>query len=405
MKKLIVIVSAVSAFAAVARAYKVYTYQGLPVRHAAGQVPWMMAMNGRGTPDCEGEFDAFQRGQESWNSVPRQWFENRRGDDTDVLDYGLDGVNVVVWFEPSYPGQPAWPSEFGENTIAVNVFWMEYAGAFYKVIENDLCLNGYNFAWSDAGEAGRMDVQNIVTHELGHNLVLNDLYDPAKADYTMYGYSTPGETRKRTLHPDDMNGMRFLYGAPGVRLDEFAAEPRDGAAAVTWRAAYEENHAGYNLYRAEDVGGAEYVKLNGALIRGKSPYTWTDEGVTAGGRYKYLLEAVDLSGGTEEFGPAKMQMPAGTKRTFVLAQSYPNPARDAATIEFVLPRSTTAKLTVYDLSGRKVRTLVDEELPAGEHEVVWNLATDAGTPAAPGIYIYRLQAGSDAGTRRIVIAR
>ena len=58
-----------------------------------------------------------------------------------------------------------------------------------------------------------------------------------------------------------------------------------------------------------------------------------------------------------------------------------------------LPRDTRVTLTVYDLLGRAVVTLVDESKPAGAHAVTWNGRNTAGRPVASGIYIYRLTAG------------
>ena len=59
-----------------------------------------------------------------------------------------------------------------------------------------------------------MDLENIATHELGHGLGLGDLYKDACSDVTMFGYSTEGETKKRTLEPADIAGIQELYGAP-----------------------------------------------------------------------------------------------------------------------------------------------------------------------------------------------
>ena len=74
----------------------------------------------------------------------------------------------------------------------------------------DTVLNTY-YQWSTSGEAGKLDVQNTVTHELGHWLVLGDLYGGADTEKTMYGYTAYGETKKRSLESDDVNGINAIY--------------------------------------------------------------------------------------------------------------------------------------------------------------------------------------------------
>ena len=405
MKKVFVI-ALVVALAAPALAFKVFYYGGKMCKHSKDQMPWTMRFNELGTPDCTNEFVALAKGLETWSSVRGQWYRNKRGPDTSKIKYGYDGINLCVWYEPGYSGQGTWPPGWGPGAIAVNVFWMQDAGSFWRVVENDICFNGYNYTWSDKGQAGRMDVQNIATHEFGHNLVLADLYDYASREFTMYGYASLGETKKRTLAYDDKNGIRFIYGNEEVKLDSFTARARGDYVEVVWKAALEVDHAGYNLYRMEDAGGAaEYAKLNKALITGRSPYSYKDEGVKAGRSYKYLLEAVDLSGHKERFGPARVEMPAGAKAVFALAQSRPNPARTAATIKFSLPEAAVATLEVYDLSGRRVATLYSGAAAAGEREVVWDLAGNDGSAVPPGVYVYRLRAAGQAAARRMVVAR
>jgi hypothetical protein len=363
-------------------------------------MPWTFNYNDRGTPDCTGEFIQLNRALATWSNVTNQWYRQVRGSNTTHLNYGYDSYVLAVWYHSSYrgSGQGNWP--WSTNAIAVNIYW--YSGSL--ILHNDVCFNNYNFRWSNSGAAGRMDIQNIAAHEFGHNLCLGDLYNSGAREYTMYGYCSYGETKKRTLHSDDIAGIRYIYPNTGVRLDEFTATARRDYAEVEWKAAVEINHAGYNLYRRDDVGfGAEYVKLNEALIVGHSPYAYKDESVVGGVAYEYLLEAVDLNGHKEKFGPVRMAMP-GLKAAFALAPSYPNPARTEAVITFTLPEAGPARLTVYDVSGRRVATLAEGTREAGEREVVWNLTDDRGAAVPPGVYFYRLETPTAAAARRLVVA-
>lgn len=402
-----IILLAIALAAAAAWGYKVYTDNGKAVRHEESQIPWTMRFNELGTPDCANEWAQFNAAMNTWSNVRCQYYRNARGANNTTLSVGRDGINLVVFYEPAYQayGQPAWTAQgWPASAIAVNSFWFENAGAYYRVVENDQAFNGYNYTWSDSGAAGKMDVQNIAAHELGHNLVLDDLYAAAHADKTMYGYAAAGETKKRSLHADDIAGIRFLYGTPGITLDSFTARAAAGAVVLTWSAREDGRHAGYNIYRRRDDGAAAYEKLNTALVAGRSPYRWRDEDVAAGRGYQYLLEAVDLSGGTERYGPVRVTT-GGGKGAFSLAACYPNPAHERVTIKYALAGDGAVRLAVYDLSGRKVTVLAEGAAKAGEHEIAWNLTTADGCRVAPGVYIYRLEAGGATAARRMVITR
>jgi hypothetical protein len=106
-----------------------------------------------------------------------------------------DGYNVVSW------------ESYKKGVIAVTYLW-SISG---QLIETDTKLNTF-YGWSLTGEVGKMDVQNIMTHEFGHWCGLNDLY--ANSDYwlTMYGYSNYGVTYQRTLGLGDILGLQAMYG-------------------------------------------------------------------------------------------------------------------------------------------------------------------------------------------------
>lgn len=79
---------------------------------------------------------------------------------------------------------------------------------------------------------------------------------------------------------------------------------------------------------------------------------------------------------------------------FALLQNYPNPFNPATTIEFNLPVASSVLLTIYDILGRRVRSLVDDFYPAGRHTVIWNGKDDRGHELSSGIFIVRLRAGN-----------
>jgi len=88
---------------------------------------------------------------------------------------------------------------------------------------------------------------------------------------------------------------------------------------------------------------------------------------------------------------------------FALEQNQPNPFNPSTTIRFGLPAEGAVVLAVYSATGQLVRTLVDETLTAGAHDVAWNGLDERGRTVASGVYLYRITwsgAGSSEGAPR-----
>lgn len=86
-----------------------------------------------------------------------------------------------------------------------------------------------------------------------------------------------------------------------------------------------------------------------------------------------------------------------------LAQNHPNPFRAGTQIPFVLPRTESVRLDIYDVTGRLVRRLVDGTLPAGDHAIGWDGRTSGMASMPSGVYLYRLEAGGEAIERRMLL--
>lgn len=104
----------------------------------------------------------------------------------------------------------------------------------------------------------------------------------------------------------------------------------------------------------------------------------------------------------------KQASPVGAtpaERNF-LAQNVPNPFNPSTTIAYSLSGAGSVRLRIYDVAGRQVRTLLDEQRsPAGQAEVVWDGRNDRGAAVASGVYFYRLEAGSFVSTRKMVLLK
>jgi hypothetical protein len=90
---------------------------------------------------------------------------------------------------------------------------------------------------------------------------------------------------------------------------------------------------------------------------------------------------------------------------FALDQNYPNPFNPSTTIRFALPSDATIRLSVYDILGREVRSLVNSDMAAGYHQMAWDGKNNKGTSVASGMYIYRIEAGSFISTKKMMLLK
>jgi hypothetical protein len=90
---------------------------------------------------------------------------------------------------------------------------------------------------------------------------------------------------------------------------------------------------------------------------------------------------------------------------FSLSQNYPNPFNPSTSISFSLGQKAYATIVVYDLMGRKVKTLLSSLLDAGEHEIIWDGSNYSGMAVASGIYLYELESGGSSRIKRMTLLR
>jgi len=106
--------------------------------------------------------------------------------------------------------------------------------------------------------------------------------------------------------------------------------------------------------------------------------------------------------GVEELTPEEIR---NLPTDFALKQNYPNPFNPTTVIEYTLPKAAHVKLEIFDLMGRKVRTLENAMVPAGRYRLIWNARNDAGERVPSGIYFYRLQAGDYVSMKKMVLMK
>lgn len=90
---------------------------------------------------------------------------------------------------------------------------------------------------------------------------------------------------------------------------------------------------------------------------------------------------------------------------YELEQNYPNPFNPTTRIHFSLPKRSAVRLTLYDLLGREVATLIDDVRPAGNHVIEWNGFDARGERVSSGIYFYRIETDGFVQTRKLTLLK
>jgi flagellar hook assembly protein FlgD len=90
---------------------------------------------------------------------------------------------------------------------------------------------------------------------------------------------------------------------------------------------------------------------------------------------------------------------------FAMHQNYPNPFNPVTQIRYDLPEDSYVSITIYDIMGRNIKSLVNTDQTAGYRSIRWNATNDLGEPVSAGMYIYMIQAGEFRQTKKMVLLK
>ena len=93
------------------------------------------------------------------------------------------------------------------------------------------------------------------------------------------------------------------------------------------------------------------------------------------------------------------------KRHKIIVSNDPNPFNPTTTISYQLPADSKVHISIFNIKGQKVKTLVNEILPAGEHSAIWNGRDSNGNRVGSGIYFYKLKAGDFQKVKKMILIK
>ncbi|HAX49596.1 MAG TPA: hypothetical protein DCX92_11485 [Bacteroidetes bacterium] len=239
---------------------------------------------------------------------------------------------------------------------------------------------------------------------IGDELTKGQLSNDANIDsWMIYGETSTGNVANIFL--DDFYYHNDIAGTPlPVSMGSFELNVINRSALLSWNTLSEINNSGFVVERCMLEGTGETEWINAGFVRGYGTtneprvYSFEDAGLKAG-RFKYRLKQVDYNGNFEYFTPANIQYAEIIKPAeFFLGQNYPNPSNPVTTIDYQVPFESMVNLTVYDVTGRSVKELVNAFQSADYYSVTFD-----GSDLATGVYFYRIHgtAGKQAFSKTI----
>jgi photosystem II stability/assembly factor-like uncharacterized protein len=184
-----------------------------------------------------------------------------------------------------------------------------------------------------------------------------------------------------------------------VELLSFRAFVTNGSIELKWTTAIETNNRGFEVERKEETTDwvtRGFISGSGNTTE-QNEYSFIDENISVD-RYFYRLKQVDYDGSFEYSEIVEVRYEGHTE--YVINQNYPNPFNPSTTVKYSLAQTGRVTLSIYDLLGREVAKLIDEEKPAGEYETIWNASSYPS-----GVYFIKMQAGQFNETRKLILMK
>jgi phosphatidylinositol-3-phosphatase len=185
-----------------------------------------------------------------------------------------------------------------------------------------------------------------------------------------------------------------------VELTSFNAYCSGTSILLDWETATETNNKGFEIQRRNSNSNTDWERIgfvdgNGTTTEQHS-YSYADNSTDAG-KYFYRLRQIDFDGRSRLSNEIEIDI---SNFTYSLAQNYPNPFNPSTTIKYSIPSASRVVIKIFNILGKEVSTLVNENKEAGNYTINFN-----ASELPSGIYLYRIDAGAFSQVRKMILLK
>ena len=305
--------------------------------------------------------------------------------DQDVSGQNFSGANVTI----------KWLTSYGVtlgNFISSTGDWStdqenQTSGSYtYNVYSKTSDPVGINWNNGTTHELFRVDVNQtgngVGTFELAENGFAVDWF-----------FELGGANHTNTTTPYYQSSTGNVVPLP-VELSSFTVSVKQNVVNLNWQTKTEVNNYGFEVERLQNYKNAKlqdsdlkWEKIGFVTGNGNSnspkDYSFIDKNLTGGSKFTYRLKQIDNDGTYSYSSEVEVEV---IPDRYELYQNYPNPFNPVTNIKFSLPEAARVKIDIFNIIGEKVRTLIEQNMEAGFHNITFNAEN-----LSSGTYIYRLQ--------------
>lgn len=229
------------------------------------------------------------------------------------------------------------------------------------------------------------------------------LYDPIHnyidfSDYACMYEFTPGQVTR-------MNQQVALYrlGLIGGGTVPVITSTPNTTAIVRERYSYDDN----NTVEATGTYPVKFSLLSGPTgfkINSEGVVSWTPRKKHIGTNFVEISATNDYGSLTQSY-EITVNTVTNSAELVTLEESYPNPFNPSTTIRFAIPKEENVTLSIYNMNGQLMRTLVSSRLASGQYNITWEGDNEQGIKVASGMYFYRITAGSFIETKKTILMK